>query len=256
MQVQVKTNILEFQETLDQIGRDQLPYAAASTLTHLAQIIHGNERTVMQRVFDRPTDWTLNSLYVKPAEKKDWPKPEARTFFKQWAGGKGTTPDDYLMAEVTGGPRKRKRMEKALIARGIMDKSEYAVPAKGSSLDAFGNLPRGVVMKILSDLQASETFGGHTSNRSRSKRSLAKQKKSSYFFADVDGIRGIWQRQRLSETAAGIRPILIFVGIAKYRKRFAFFEIAENTVKAHYDRLFTIHFNDALATARTPKPPA
>ncbi|MCQ8811501.1 hypothetical protein NQU36_26175, partial [Escherichia coli] len=78
----------------------------------------------MGRVFDRPINKTVKGTFVKPATKQSlvatlWIKDDFYT---------GTAVDQYLRAEIEGGPRRHKRFEKALIAAGIMPSDLYAVP--------------------------------------------------------------------------------------------------------------------------------
>lgn len=248
MRVTVTTNLDDLIKTLSKLEREQLPFASAVALTRTAERVQFNEKEVMRDVFDAPTPWTMNSLFVDPAEKRDWPKQSARTWFKDFAP-KGTAANDYLQAQVSGGPRKHKRSEKALIARGIMKSTEYAIPGNGAQLDPFGNMKKGQIVKMLSDLRAFSEVG-YLANRSASKRSTAKA--SGYFFADIDGTRGIWQR--VKGWSGGVRSVLVFVSHSpKYRKRFPFWEVAENTTKAHYGRIFEIELNNAVTWPKQPR---
>lgn len=253
MKFEVKTNVLDIQDILSDVAREQLPYASAAALTEMAKLIQKKELEVVGRVFDRPTPWTMNSLFIEPAKKQDWPKPVAQVYFKDFAP-KGTAADAYLQPHVFGGTRKHKRSEKALIARGIMKSSEYTVPGAGAQLDAFGNIKRGDIVKILSDLRAFSEVG-FNANRTQSKRSQTAAKKSGYIFAVVGGQRGIY-RKRQTVWGTGLTPILLFVeGAPRYRKRFAFFEIATNVMAAHYDDIFGRNLAKAIATSKKPGKP-
>ena len=51
--------------------RSEHPFALAYALTKTAQDIKAAEIDVMKNVFDRPTRFTLNVLFLKPATKTD-----------------------------------------------------------------------------------------------------------------------------------------------------------------------------------------
>ena len=99
---------------------------------------------MMKARLDRPTPTALNSLFMKVATKV---KP-AQVYFKDsWASG--VLADAYLQQAASGGIQPHKRFEKALIARGIMQISEYAVPTT-PFINRYGNVSRGTMTKILS----------------------------------------------------------------------------------------------------------
>src|ERR1035441_633525 len=74
----------------------QLPFATAKALTRTAQLIKAAEVDEMRRVFDRPTPWTLNSVFITPATKDNL---IARVWLKQDAA-KGTPAAKYLLSEI------------------------------------------------------------------------------------------------------------------------------------------------------------
>src|SRR5690606_17275008 len=101
-----------------------------------------------QRVFDRPTRITVNSvLYAKATKDRLY----ADVFIRDEASG-GTPPARYLLPEVEGGARRLKPFERLLQAQGVMPAGMFAVPGKGAQLDAFGNVPPSQVNQMLSQL--------------------------------------------------------------------------------------------------------
>jgi len=244
----VDTNSKEVAAQLDRITRDQLPFARSLIANRMAQVVKSNELKVIKIRIDRPTRFTLNSLQLTPGSKA---KPEARVWFKDYAT-KGTPADKYLRPQAFGGERAQKRSERALAIRGYLPKGQYLVPASGARLDAHGNMQRGQIVQVLSALRA---FGeqGYTANATGSARSMAKQARSgasAYFWGTIDGQAGVWQRVR-SAFGEGALPIMLATdGSPKYRVRFPFFAIAENTIAANYQRVATEAIDYVLATAR------
>ncbi|MDH0640629.1 hypothetical protein N5D52_27270 [Pseudomonas sp. GD03860] len=240
-----RTDIAELSKALRTLGQKQLPFALALMATRLAVLVRKGELSVLRERLDRPTSTTMNSLYTKAAKKGS---PEARTFFKDsWTSG--VPADTYLQQVVKGGRRPHKRFEKALIAKGVMAPGQYAIPAP-SSLNQFGNVPRGLIMKILSGLGAAETVSGVQANATGSKRSKRKGNADKYFAGDVDGAQGIWERRK---TAFGdaVRPVFIFSESEPgYRVIVPFYKIADNIVQANRAKEFASAMDQALATAK------
>lgn len=248
MAINVDTNAAAIAAQLRRIPARQLPFAQSLIANRMAQRVRDNEISVMKARFDRPTPWTLNSLYIKAATKQ---KPTARVWFKDFAP-KGTPANTYLQPEVSGGSRNAKRMEKAMEAMGYLKPGQFLVPAQGAKLDAYGNMQRGQVVQILSAFRAFSGvgFNANASGSKRSRRTQAKSGANRYFFGEVGGELGIWQRVKTA-FGDGAKPIMIVTdGSPKYRIRFPFYAIAENTVKANYERVATKAIDEALRTAR------
>ena len=210
----------------DQLTRYALPVA----LTRTAQDAKLAVQRALPETFDRPTPYTVNATFVRPATKAD---PVAWVGFKDdW--GKGTPAARYLLPNVEGGPRRDKRMERQLRAAGLLPAGMFAVPGEEASLDAYGNMRRSEVVRILSQTRA---FGeqGYTANRSDSARSRKKRRRNGYFAAlpgNAGGLPpGIYQRD-----GADARPVVIFVRAPSYRPRFRFHDIVERAVRANIGR--------------------
>lgn len=229
---------------LDDTLRRQIPFAQVLTATRLAQRVKKGMLPVMKARLDRPTPTTLNSLFVKAATKAK----AAEVYFKDsWASG--IPADVYLQQAVNGGVRPHKRFEKALIARGVMQANEYAVPT-APFMNQYGNVSRGTMTKILSGLGAASMRAGYQANATNSRRSKAKGNAHRYFSADVDGTRGVWERVSMGMGDA-VRPVFVFSASApRYRTIFPFFKIGENIVKANHAAEFAQAFAEAQASAR------
>jgi hypothetical protein len=229
---------------LDDIEQRQLPYVQMLAATRLAQRVKKGMLPVMKARLDRPTPTTMNSLFVKMARKG---KPAEVYFKDSWASG--VPADAYLQQAVSGGLRPHKRFEKALIARGIMQATEYAVPT-APFMNQYGNVSRGTMTKILSGLGAAETRSGYQANASGSARSKRKGNAHRFFSGEVDGTRAVWERKAMGK-GDEVRPVFVFSASApRYRTIFPFFKIAENIVKAHHSTEVAQAFADARATAR------
>lgn len=254
MQISIKTNFPDVQRRLDQLQK-QTKFALAVALTRTAQDVRDDVRKEMRRAFDRPTAFTLNSLYLTRATKN---KLEAQVFFKDGFSSK----PHYLMPQIEGGSRPIKRFEELLKQRGVLRGNERAVPGQGARLDSHGNMSRGQIVQILSQLGAFN-LAGASQNATSSKRSRAKRAKVSYFYSRQSEARiglGSWKfGDKTQHLPTGIyaktgrlsiKPVLVFVKGTKYRARLRFYAVAKSTVA----RVFPGHFDREFATAvRTAK---
>jgi len=255
--VSVQTNFPAVAAKLDALGK-QGRYACAVALTRTAQDVKADLVKEMARVFDRPTRFTLNSLYLKPAKKDDL---TARVWLKDEYG----TQPNYLLPQIEGGSRPQKRFEDLLRQRGILSSTERTVPGGGAKLDAFGNMSRGQIVQILSQLGAFN-LAGASQNATGSKRSRAKRAVGSYFVArrgEARTGRGAWKQglkvQHLPsgiyiKTTDGIKPVLLFVSSVKYRIRLQFALVALTTVERAFPGHFAREYATALRTARWGEP--
>lgn len=258
LSLDVRNNFPEVKRLLQDQQR-QMPFAIALTLTRTAQDVKKAEEAEMRSVFQLPTPYTMRSLYLKSATKatltaRVWVKDTDRS-------------DHYLLPQIMGGARPLKRFERLLVQRGVMQPNERAVPGAGAKLDGYGNMSRGQIVKVLSQLQAFN-LAGSTANASGAKRSKAKRSREAYFVSTGVGKhpygghswskgrkaqhlpRGIWVRYSFGAWGTAIKPVLLFVPRASYRVRFRFFEVAESTVSRVLPGHLQASVERALATAR------
>lgn len=204
----------------------------AIALTKTAKLIEKAEVEEMKAVFDRPTPFTLNSVFITPATPENL---EAEVFIKDETI-KGRSAREYLIPELEGGVRVEKRSEAILRKTGILPPGMFVVPGAGAKLDQYGNIGVGQIQQILSALRVSETVAGHTSDRPRDKR---RQRKGlpQFFVSRRSGAtrhlpRGIWLRQ-----GRNVKPIMIFVNQASYQKRLDFERVGTDIVNLHFEGL-------------------
>ena len=202
-----------------------IPYAASTALTRIAKRAAKDDLPAeMRRVFDRPTAYTLNSLFVKPSTAQSL---SARVMVKDTAGA-GVVPEKFLQPEVEGGTRREKGMEKALRYAGILRSGERVVPSHDMKLDAFGNVPGARVRSILASV---EKPGG---------KSARGGKGSGIFGGQIGKTRGIWQRSGKGK-ARKVTPLFIFIQAQpQYRARLDFTGVAERVAEKHFRNEFAI----------------
>lgn len=223
--------IEEVQRMLRAIPQEQVPFAHALGLTKLAQQVKTEEVEEIKRVFDRPTPFTLNSLFVQPATKA---RQSSRVWLRDYAA-KGTPATEYLLPHIEGGERTAKRTEVLLRRQGILGSSEFLVPGSGAPLDQYGNISRGQINTMLSNLRAQWDPYQNTPTGRR----------TSFFAKRKQGRLIIFRRQ-----GKKIAPFMVGVKTPQYKVIFKFFEVAQRVVDRDYRAVFLGAIAQALRTAR------
>lgn len=217
-----------------------VPYAASTALTRTAQIAASKDiPDAMRRVFDNPTPYTLNSLFVKAATKDTL---SARVMVKDSAS-RGVVPEKFLFPEVAGGGRSEKGFEKALRYGGWLKSGERAIPADDMPRDAYGNVSGPTIRSILATLE--KPSGGATAKGKRKGRYGA-----GLFAGQIGKTRGIWQRDG-SGKSRSLKLLFIFTSKQPlYRARLDFEGIVLKTANDNFQTEFTRAFEEMRAKGR------
>lgn len=206
----------------------QIPYATMLTLNETANDIKAGLVDEMKRVFDRPTNYALNGLFVLYAQKST---QTAVISFKDKATNGGTPAINFLAPHVLGGDRKTKRFERSLQLNRLMPSRLDVIPGNTVRLNQYGNMSRASISQILSTLGARS----------------AKPSKEAYFVADgkTGGLSpGVYQRKSNGD----VLPIMPFVKQATYKRRFNFFGVAQQVA----DKVMSQNAERAVLKALVP----
>lgn len=250
----------ELKRKMSDMERKQLPFAAAKALTRCAQIAQANASMQIRQKLDRPTRYSMDMLFNKPATKTNL---TAMLYVKDGLGGSitqktnGKSQADVLGHLFTGGKREWKRFEKLMHQAGIMPTNMSAIPGDAAPLDAYGNIPRAFIVQLLAYFKA---FGeqGSLSNMTDRTRSRFEKKQGraiagagvQYFIVKnkrgANGLYpGIWKRVTMYGGSA-VKPIIIFgKRRPEYARRFDLLAIMEDA----RDDNFAQEFNEAMAEA-------
>jgi hypothetical protein len=254
MKINVTHNIPEVAAALRKAA-DQVPFALSVSLNAVAEKARMNVRSEMSSVFDRPTPWVLNSLRVKRATKQ---LPEAELAFKD----KNSAESSRSMIEphVFAGKRHFKAMEGRLLRMGLMPAGYNAVPGAAAVLDSYGNMSKGQITTLLNVL-GTYTEAGYNKANGKTIARLAKGnvKKNQYGFVywvnRVGSVKakhlmpGVYQRVNTG-FGTSLKPVLMFVKQATYKKRLDFFGVVEKTVAKEFVPEFDKAFDAALVSAK------
>ncbi len=268
--LKVDHNLAGLQGYLKGLADKQLPFAMARALTRTAQA--GQAATVkeLEQRFDRPTRTTLKSLRVKPATKTDL---SAMVFVKDRPlGGKNPrSMAEILGHQFAGGDRIAKAMEVVLRNGGFLAGDEFVVPGASAKLDRYGNMSRGQIQQVLSQVgikRAGSTSAASGSARSR--RSVAaageifwsmgpgsfgpgaftRRNQFDYSTGEFKGRRqhlpkGAWMRDGRT-----VKPILLVVRAPRYARRIDMPRVIQQVIDTRFNEIFDQSYSEAQATAR------
>ena len=248
----------EVQRKINAIGK-QAEFAASRALNTTAFAVLREGRKQIEAAFDSPTKWTVSSWYVrKKATKRDL---VAAVGWSDYLVNKAFNgPDYYLAQHFNSGSRQHTRFEQRLIGKGLMPDGMNAVPGKAAiemnMMDARGNMKPGVIVAILSALSAFNTpgFNANASVKSAKRRSANKSAGRQVYWVGKPGPNtplGIWALDELFRNGRGrLRPVIIFVRKARYRKRLDLNRISDAVVNKVFVTEFNKELEAALRTAR------
>jgi hypothetical protein len=235
MRITLSSNIAEVRAQLAQFSDRRFNAAMATALTRTAVQVRDAVQAEMPRVLDRPTPYTTRQLRYVPANADRLAaavgfnvvnvtdERGATIAFRDL--GPGETPaGKYLQPNIEGGARRLKRLEVALRALGALPDGWLAVPGQGAALDAYGNVSRGQVVQVLSQLRVQLVAGTNRSMSGDARKQIAAQRRAGGRYYVVPPGKGkvqpgIYQREFVGRN---ITPVFIFVRGANYKRRFDF----------------------------------
>jgi len=247
MTISVKADFKPFKALLDGFSERRHSTTIAIALTKTAQIAQKEVISEIRTAFDRPTRWALNSTRLVSATKD---KLVAHVWLKDRKGEAASNPAAYMYPQVLGGRRDRKAYETALLRAGVLRSNEFTVPAGDFALDAYGNVPVGVIRQILSQLKAAETSAGYTANKTASVRSRRAVSKAGTYFVPRPGSglpRGIYKRKRVGAQWQTRMVLKIVVGKPHYQQRLRLFAIAQRVADRELQRQYDLAYERSLA---------
>ena len=231
IELTLTTNIPEKAGKLALLTDLQFRYAVAQAMTDSAKAGQKMIESSMSRYIDRPTPFTVNSTYVSFANPN---RMRAEVGFKQFAT-KGTPAGKYLSAMAKGGDRSQKRSETILRSAGAIGRGQYIVPRREWQGDPYGNVPRGTMTMVLSQLKAFNTAGA-TLNASNSARSRRKRETGGQFFMSRSG-RAILYREPGGGRDGTETAFMVLDDAPNHERRFPIVRLLNEEIDRTYPRL-------------------
>ena len=234
-------------------------YAAAKAINTSMEWADTDVRKQMRQVFDRPTPWVLRSVRIKYAKPSNL---TAELAFKDI--NSATSSRTMVEPHVEAGQRHFKAFEGRLLRIGLLPHGYNAVPGAAAKLDAYGNMSRGQISQLLNVLGTYTESGfnkaGINTVKRLAKGNVKKGVAGFAYWVNPVGVKkakhlqpGVYQREA---TAHGtrLRPILIFVRQANYKKRLDFYGITQKAINQHFaaefDKAFEAEKNRTAGAMR------
>jgi hypothetical protein len=266
--IDVSVDVKQVAGVLGQFSK-QVPFAAAVAITRTVKQGADDMRADFASKFDRPTRYTLNAVFSKPANKLNLTGAFGLKDAAMLQKSGGYSPADILGHHFKGGVSRFARYEQAFMRIGILGLDEDIVPGSNlRELNQYGGVPSGLIIKLISYFGAFSESGFKANATQASKDKLAKRtdrntkgKRASkyaringvvYFYSNERGTtrhlhKGIWAKTGIH--GVDIRPILMFVKRGVYKKRFDLNTYAAKA-RANFAQHFDASFKQALASAR------
>lgn len=221
MRVSLVDNFQSVIQRLDRRARDQVPFAAAKTLTDIAKAAQAEIPTALERSLSQPKPYTKRGTFVSAARKHNL---VSTVGFKDRQAR-------YMALQISGGVRKRKRFEERLVEAG----GRIAVPAKGVRLDQYGNVTKAQLLQIAKGV-----------------RGEGKGRAKQFFVGRPGGRRGEEPTGIYARVDGGKRvvPVMLFAQRARYRRRFNFVGLVQRVSTRLFAQTFERNLQVALASAR------
>lgn len=231
----------------------QVAFASVVATTRVASLIREELKSTMKQVFDRPTPMVMDSVRVKPATTKD-PVAAVGLDIREIGGKNIRAMAEIIGHHFVGGERLAKRLEMRLQRLGVLPKGRYVAPGRAAPLDGYGNMSRGEVGKMLTQLgsydvnpMSDKTFARLKESKqlvSRGKYNGRVVKRSQYFVAKGNSGQalGIWK----VFGSGDVRPVLGFISKPQYRQRIDIKKIGVQVIKTHFPGEFRKALIDAL----------
>lgn len=235
------------------IEKRQIPFALSLAINKTAEITKRQEEHEMRDVFDRPTPYTLSSIFIKRSNKRNLTAIVGLKDFSL----KAVPASKFLTPQIAGGGRRLKRFEVALRSVGVLPDDYFTVPGQAAKMDAYGNMSKGQIVQILSYFSAFGQAGFRANStdktRARLRRGSKKTIQGLEYFAiqpgESDLHPGVYMRV-FSNFGVAIRPVLIFVKSVLYDPIFDFAYVAEIANRKYFGIEFRKALRYAVSTSR------
>lgn len=219
---------------LEAIEKENLPRAMARGLNATAFAVRADIQAEMQKVFDMPTRYILNSVTVQKADESMRHYEQSAAVFIKNYKHYGVSSADILEPHIFGGTRKQKRFEKLIAEAGHIQTGQYLLPYKAVK-NAYGNVSPGTIQRILSGLQAqfdatqNSPVKGATYWGARAKRKVQRR----YKVIPRHGKPIIWEFSKGHSV-----PLFMAVDSVSYKKRFEFYSVAARSANKNLRKAF------------------
>jgi len=223
-------------------------FGIARAMTKTAKSVETGLKREMREKTDRPTPFFMKSTFVAPATRQ---KLVARVGLKDRLASKNLiSAAERFGHHFSGGARVVKAIELHLRRAGLLGSNEFVVPGAGAKMDRYGNMSRGQIQQIMSQLRVGLDPYAYSSNSPRSRRNV--RKAGHIFWA-----RGNARDSHLKRGAyidmgppIGLRPLLVVVSSTNYQRIYDLPKLAATTIKREWSENLKASLVDAFNSAK------
>lgn len=248
----VRTTVNAARKELANIKK-QTAFATSQTINTMAFGSKKDIDTQIKQRIDRPTRFIQRAIEVD--------KSTRATLKATVKVGTRQNRSALLGHLFTGGTRRGKPYEGALRGMGVLPRGMYTVPGEGAPINAFGNIRKAFLNKLINQLLAIDIprnaesslppgVWERTTERGKRKRGArrATGRNAKQVFVVHKQTKATGPKRR----ATGPKPkaLLLFVKRPHYRRVFDMPATVIKIVQQRFDREFDKNFKRALATAR------
>lgn len=200
--MELSTNINSFIADINRADK-AVKRATVTALNWTAFDAREDLQDEMRRVFDNPTPWTINSVFVKKARPR---KITATIGFKDHTVS-GTPAAEYLRAQVEGGDRSVKRVEKLLRKSGVIKVNQRIVIARSARKNRNGNITKARLSRIIKDVRNGRKAGAtyFTMRKGNAPIGIFQRKNSKTLVAEFGIVDGNMQYKDLLNMLAVVQ---------------------------------------------------
>lgn len=235
VQMVVTDQLNELMKSLDQCSPQEIEKITVETLNESAFEAVKTLKEEMQRVFDRPTNYTINALRIDYAKSG---KLVSSVEYKDDVSKGGTPAKKFLGPEVEGGDRNQIGTERMLSQ--LLGTEIFLGPGPSAQLNSFGSVPSSKYRQVLSYFRLNRDEGV-TSNRSFTKGARRSSKAKQFVIVPPGTANsqtmhlspGIYERSGVS-----LRKIFNFISKPHYSKRFDFYGVGMRRVSEVFVKKF------------------
>lgn len=277
--IKIQSNVKKIIKQVDNVAK-QMPFINSLAINTTARQAKAAVIEQIKQKVDRPTSYTLNSIYMKAADKSQNPIA-AWIGLKDVQPSKGTAWTDALGHLFTGGSRQQKKSEAALVRKGqFQGGRSYLGLGSQEFADQYGNLPKAKIIQLMSYFNAFKENGYKANKSDTQRKRMAKitgptTKRNPSPYITINGVMyfmsrgkgwfvgqgkgwaggrnqplgaGIWQKKGIG--GGDVRPILTAIRQPTYRKLIDMYAIVKDVVDKNHKQNFADAFNKAMRTAR------
>ncbi|ASV86519.1 hypothetical protein CES85_1055 [Ochrobactrum quorumnocens] len=222
-----------FDALLNSVEREVMPKAAVAALNRTAAVGRLEVQKEMELKLDAVTPYAKRGVIYEQANK-DRLSATVMISGRSWGLKNSTPPANFLTPQFFGGQRNLKSFERQLQSASHLKSGEYAVPARDTPLDQYGNVRVALIVRILADLQVTPRTEGYNRKRSDASTKRNRNYRFARFFVPERNSHlhpGVWQRDPRDN---GIKAVFLFVRMRPYTKRVDFFGVVKNVAEKRF----------------------